>query len=371
MVLLLELVRGLSALWVALFHLEHLIQDAPALLIKFFSYGYLGVAMFFVVSGYVITLSAESSRSNNRPPTIFLRNRFLRIYPAFWCSVVVVAGIPFAAEGLSALKTGEFHFPRTFITTFDVADWIKLLSLTQVFEAESFDLYAQFKSVNAVYWSLAIEFQFYLVIFLGLYLGKYYRWYIAIVSVVCVALMYFRTNLNYGLFVHHWPAFAVGVAVAYMHKANWRFTLSRGLSTLVFPVLYVLGVFVVYRLLPQHYNRLPLAFAVGVAGFLWFFADAETFLQAKKRSGGYVTRNFLQLWLVMGAMSYSVYLLHLKVFLLPEMVLRQIMAPEGPLFALLTLLATLALCYPFYYFIERRFLSSNYKKIHKAVLDRG
>ena len=47
------------------------------------------------------------------------------------------------------------------------------------------------------------------------------------------------------------------------------------------------------------------------------------------------------------------------------------MEPGGLLFALLTLLATLGLCYLLYYFVERRFLSLNYKKMHREVLGKG
>jgi peptidoglycan/LPS O-acetylase OafA/YrhL len=51
--------------------------------------GYLAVACFFVLSGFLIARSAERSRSVGR----FLWHRFLRIFPAFWTCLVVTVVI--------------------------------------------------------------------------------------------------------------------------------------------------------------------------------------------------------------------------------------------------------------------------------------
>jgi peptidoglycan/LPS O-acetylase OafA/YrhL len=111
-----------------------------------------------------------------------------------------------------------------------------------------------------------------------------------------------------------------------------------------------------------------MAVGIGAAGFLWFFDRLEVVLQKLKGSRHLLLRLSVRFMLLMGATSYSIYLLHLSVYRLPEMVLRQLLQPGGLLFATLTLLATLALCYPLYYFVERRFLSKRYKQIHQQVL---
>ena len=41
----------------------------------------------------------------------FLPRRFLRIYPAFWFSIIVVVLVPYALAGLSMLKDGAFAVP--------------------------------------------------------------------------------------------------------------------------------------------------------------------------------------------------------------------------------------------------------------------
>jgi len=67
-------------------------------------------------------------------------------------------------------------------------------------------------------------------------------------------------------------------------------------------------------------------------------------------------------------MSYSVYLLHAKIYFIPNMFVRQIVDKSEVVHGIATIVATLILCWPFYYFIERRFLSSNYGTLHRAIL---
>ncbi len=368
MILLLDVVRGLAVLLVVFFHLRHLVIDFAPLLAAFCRFGYLGVAIFFVVSGYVITLSAESNLASGKSPLAFLRNRLRRIYPVYWVSILVVVAMPYLEAALSMLKSGHFASPQTFFQKYTSADWVHLLLLTKVFQAQSWDLYTQFRDVNAVYWSLAIEVQFYLVVFFALCLRRYFRVFIALLSVVALALMYFRINLNYGLFIHYWPVFSVGIGLAYMHRAEVKFRPERLWPAVVFPALYLLSLFFVYSLLPAHYNSLPLVVAIGTAGFLWFYDRLEGLLQKLKRSHNLLLQLSVRFMLLLGATSYSIYLLHLSVYRLPEMVLRQVLQPGGLLFALLTLLATLALCYPLYYFVELHFMSKKYKQIHWQVL---
>src|SRR5215471_14772595 len=53
--------------------------------IPLFQYGYLGVELFFIISGFVIALTLEKSGS----PLEFLLRRFVRIWPALLFSAIV------------------------------------------------------------------------------------------------------------------------------------------------------------------------------------------------------------------------------------------------------------------------------------------
>lgn len=105
-----------------------------------FHYGYLGVDLFFVISGFVILRSAW-----NKTPSRYLASRAGRLYPTFWvaCTVtaVVVTLVPF--------------------DTFDVSwrQWLANLPMA----SESYGV----KYVDGVYWTLAVELAFYVLV-LGL-----------------------------------------------------------------------------------------------------------------------------------------------------------------------------------------------------------
>jgi peptidoglycan/LPS O-acetylase OafA/YrhL len=71
-------------------------------------YGYLGVDLFFVISGFVVQLSAW----DRRPPE-FVVSRIVRLYPAFWIAVTVVVVIPASmpTAGITAVSS-RFHAHR-------------------------------------------------------------------------------------------------------------------------------------------------------------------------------------------------------------------------------------------------------------------
>jgi peptidoglycan/LPS O-acetylase OafA/YrhL len=82
----LDVFRGVAALWVAMFHLTlrydeaFLHQPAP---LKPLLDGTYGVELFFMISGFVILMTLQRSRSW----VDFAVHRFARLYPAYWLSV--------------------------------------------------------------------------------------------------------------------------------------------------------------------------------------------------------------------------------------------------------------------------------------------
>ncbi|MDI6103576.1 acyltransferase [Actinoplanes sp. NEAU-A12] len=86
--------RLLAALAVAFFHLggTYIARDAwegrPSTVFPAFysvaSYGWLGVELFFMISGFVICMS-----SWGRSPGQFFRSRVVRLFPAFWPAVLI------------------------------------------------------------------------------------------------------------------------------------------------------------------------------------------------------------------------------------------------------------------------------------------
>lgn len=59
-------------------------EEAMPVLFPVSKYGFLGVEIFFVISGFVILLSAEG-----RSPSYFAASRLSRLFPAYWASVLL------------------------------------------------------------------------------------------------------------------------------------------------------------------------------------------------------------------------------------------------------------------------------------------
>jgi len=149
--------RAVAVIPVILFHLE----------IPFFQGGYIGVDIFFVISGYLITSIIFQELIESRFSIIsFYERRIRRIIPVF--SVVILTTIPFS---------WVFMLPEEF------KDYLlSILSSTFFFsnilfwnQSDYFDRSAEFKPLLHT-WSLSIEEQFYILFpaFL-IFLFKFYK----------------------------------------------------------------------------------------------------------------------------------------------------------------------------------------------------
>jgi peptidoglycan/LPS O-acetylase OafA/YrhL len=110
-------------------------------------YGWLGVELFFMISGFVILLSADG-----RGIAGFVASRVGRLFPAYWACIVLTAGLQQVWSG------GR----RTTLTE-------TLVNLTMVQ-----DLF-QVTGVQVVFWTLFVELKFYLLVLVVLALGPLTR----------------------------------------------------------------------------------------------------------------------------------------------------------------------------------------------------
>jgi len=135
-----DCLRFAAALLVAFFHLTWAEQGVTTMV----WFGWIGVQIFFVISGLVIARSA-----NNTTPLRFVESRALRLYPAAWTCAVV---------GL--LVAALVHHP--------------IPDLAQRF-LNSFFLAPVGPFLATAYWTLPIELAFYALIFVLLLVGAFDR----------------------------------------------------------------------------------------------------------------------------------------------------------------------------------------------------
>lgn len=82
--------RGFAALWVLIFHANRGKPDLlPDWLGGFVNHGWLGVHVFFVISGFCITERAAREYRQRGTARHFTLDRLWRIYPTYWAALGV------------------------------------------------------------------------------------------------------------------------------------------------------------------------------------------------------------------------------------------------------------------------------------------
>jgi peptidoglycan/LPS O-acetylase OafA/YrhL len=116
-------------------------------------FGYLGVELFFLISGFVILMSVW-----DRTPGDFAVSRIVRIYPAYWFSVLLSVALYLACDSAVPFRP-------------DNPDPVQRLlpNLTMLQEG------VHVESLEVVYWTLWVELRFYVLIALLACVGITYR----------------------------------------------------------------------------------------------------------------------------------------------------------------------------------------------------
>lgn len=364
---LLDPLRGLAALWVFAYHYEFSEQFRREFswLLPVVRAGHLGVPMFFVISGYCLMAAVRAAVRDGESVGSFLRRRSLRIYPPYWLSLIVVAATPFVIEAVSALKTGTFVRPSSAgninlgFLDYGVFDWIRVATLTQVFARVPGALNLQFKftTINSVYWTLAIEFQFYLVMAVALSLKSRAALWLAAVTALSLPIAYAGTWNLVGIFLPYWPMFATGIVLYLIFERRfsyrWFSPSSRGRIAAAAVVLFVGGFFVATAL---GHNASDIGFALGFGLMLWWLHDLDDLYLHGLRKGSPAVRPGLAACRLLGLMSYSLYLLHGRLQFLAQQLCRQLLS--GIIFDVAAIGTTGAMCYVFYRSCEKPFIWS-------------
>lgn len=139
-----EYVRGIAAVAVMWFHFTYRLPEG--VLRTSGLYGYLGVQVFFVISGFIIPYAMDLRGYRlGRDSLSFIARRIVRLEPPYLVSVLLILCVPYFA-GLTPWFDGT-------ITSHDVyRASLHFFYLVPWAGEEWF---------SAVYWSLAIEFQYY------------------------------------------------------------------------------------------------------------------------------------------------------------------------------------------------------------------
>lgn len=338
---LLDGLRGLAALAVVLNHLD--VVDSNA--------GHLAVMVFFVISGYCITASADSCHRNGVGFREFMMRRIRRIYPPYLLAVVFFA----VTRMIKVALGGPNVLDRPLI------EWVQNLTLTQWVS----DLFHPVASpvqnptlFVVAFWSLNYEEQFYLVMAMALVLMvRKHIPLIATVGIVGIVALTWNWivpgNWICGLFIEYWAHFALG---SFLFFALTQFTSNS--SRIAFVIITALiGVAGLARiLLAGSLDANETMRAMTELTFLSFVTLALFFLRPLSHRIGRSP-----LWkplAALGAISYSLYLIHQFNLTLVGSITHYMLPKRSPpiLVTLTQILLFIALATIFWWCCERPFL---------------
>jgi len=104
---LLQVYRGLAALMVVLLHAQDIINRNIELhkdsLLKIFTFGWIGVDFFFVLSGFIIFYVHQSDIGQVKKFKQFIIKRLLRIYLIYWIVLFAKVFASHSQYSLSAI----------------------------------------------------------------------------------------------------------------------------------------------------------------------------------------------------------------------------------------------------------------------------
>ncbi len=287
--------------------------SAPAGIIQ--DFGWLGVCIFFLVSGFVIAKSAieETSRA-------FAIRRFMRIFPPFAATIMLVMGIDALTTGLRPLEN--------YLLALTLVGYV---TIPQVI-------------VVGVAWTLAIEVVFYVAIFFAapLLKGKRAAAGVLMLSgfvmlVLAMARMHGDSFFLFAATVAYVPLLILGV-IGYLWHSGRSGHYESLLLALANLVIFMYGLSQIHTAFYKAEN----SYLVSV-----FYALAIFWLSVRLREAPPVLK-------FLGDISYSLYLLH---GILGAIVLKWIVpvlaVSMRPLAPIVATAVSIAASYAMYIWIER------------------
>lgn len=347
-----DLLRFLAALSVVFYHYtfrgyaaDGLSMMPYPLLSPAMKYGYLGVELFFMISGFVVLMTAAASARLRD----FCISRIVRLYPAFWACCTITYAATLAISSQNAASFDQY-----------VANMTMLSGLSRI------------APIDGAYWSLMVEIRFYAMVAVLLAIGRIHQaqrfivlWLLACIAFEALSRLPMASMpsrvlhyLGYLLIVDY-ATYFIGGAICYL---IW----SKGRSLARFAVLgasFGLAIFQCWPSLSafeEHY-RTDLDSGIVISILTVFYA---VMLVVSLRWTGRIARFR---WPLAGAISYPLYLLHQNIGYIIFNHLYTVINPHVLLCA--TIIFVIAVAYVVHTLVERR-LASKMKSILAATFNR-
>jgi peptidoglycan/LPS O-acetylase OafA/YrhL len=286
-------------------------------------YGGFGPYLFFMISGFVVLMSAWG-----RPVHAFVASRVGRLYPAYWVAVLLTAAVLFLNQGL-------------------IDGWGSLGPSGVAMNLTMFQSAFGVPHVDGVFWTLWVELKFYLLLALlamaGITRGRLLALCLVWPVAGALAAQAGSPLLVAALEPVYAPFFCIGILLYLVHREGWSASAGLLLALNYCFALYTCSSYFV-------------PWTLGVAGSGISFRGVAVLLTLSILAIGLATLTRLDRldwrWLTfLGALTYPLYLVHQ----VPGWVLIHRLAPVLPAYVTvgLVLVVVLAAACLVHRFVER------------------
>jgi peptidoglycan/LPS O-acetylase OafA/YrhL len=284
-----QFLRAVSVLLVFFYHLK----------LEEFKFGYVGVDIFFVISGYVITSRLYQELINKKKINFleFYIRRIKRIFPVlfFILSIILVFIIFFQPLDLFLGNLAVYFF-----TIFGVSNLYYLFSKKDYFDNVFEDVYGHT-------WSLGVEEQFYIIFPLFLFFlykilrKNNFQVYLISILIIFGILLTFKFSENLQL-IFYSPIFRFWEFLlgCLSYKLATIFKKKNNLISVV--SLFLLIFFILNKFYLNNFNAILIS-TIFSSIFLFFYETNDKFKFIFENS----------FFVLMGNISYSFYLWHLPI----------------------------------------------------------
>lgn len=282
----LDALRFIAALMVVFYHFGtrpfndviSVIQLTDAL--GFLKYNYLAVNLFFMISGFVILLTAQSGSASK-----FAISRIVRLYPAFW----ICCTLSFSVILLSMNGKIQTSWPR----------YVVNLTMLNGFVGVG--------GIDGTYWTLLVEFKFYLLIMILLLSRSIDRisYFLGGWLLVSISNFVYPSGIIEYIFIPNYaPYFISGCCFFLIRKQGWSIYMAALLvGSFVAGVMYESLILIDKSV--WYHLKFSLGVLVAVLGL--FYCLFLVMISIKKN---WVGSSWGNIFILGGAVSYPLYLLH-------------------------------------------------------------
>lgn len=232
-----DIIRLILSTSVVLLHFDHLVNnpDVTSVLIYTEIISSYAVKAFFVVSGFVVYMSFDSTQDFKK----YFISRLLRLYPAYLVSVLIIASLPLFLSTCNNQDAFNSTWVKYIFANLFFLNFLQP-NLPCIFES-NFD-----NALNGSLWTIKIEVMFYAIVPIIYLLIKRFGGFLVLILIYTISMLYTYSMLAlaeksgsdfYTMLAHQLPGqmayFSTGIFI-YLYYKKFSDNLK-----LLFPISFI------------------------------------------------------------------------------------------------------------------------------------